>query len=219
MSILPIHPSTTPRQASGTPRQALSGPDGRARAHAAKKRIAELPVAPPKAQTGPIPAPAPAGKVKTGKLPLGAPPLTTWQRPWDRIAISATPHKETWRPVLMSLREQLPASAPPPQRIAGTVLIYAIEILLGRRPLAHLRNWLDPDVFATLGRRYSLAMRIEGKAPASRAPRIRRLQISSPLPRVAEVIAVLPDGTNVRGAALRLEFQGTRWKVIALELG
>ncbi|WP_420313563.1 Rv3235 family protein [Actinobaculum massiliense] len=62
-------------------------------------------------------------------------------------------------------------------------------------------------------------MRIEGKAPASRAPRIRRLQISSPLPRVAEVIAVLHDGTKVRGAALRLEFQGTRWKVIALELG
>ncbi|VDG77099.1 Uncharacterised protein [Actinobaculum suis] len=163
-------------------------------------------------------APPPASPPQAS-IPQEPMPVTSPKKPWDRVALTATPHHGIWRDSLVGLDVELPEGAGSPEHVAGGVMIYAVQILLGHRPLSHLRNWLDPAVFAALSRRAGLAMRIEGKAPACPPPRICRLRMTSPLPRVAETIAAIHDGVRVRAAALRLEYHGKRWKVMALELG
>ncbi|MDO4887516.1 MAG: Rv3235 family protein [Actinomycetaceae bacterium] len=153
-------------------------------------------------------------------LPQHELPRTSPDEPWDRVALTAVPASEPkWDEEAPDLRRALPADAPDGRAMVGTIVIFAVEILLGHRPPSALRRWLTPEVFGPLVRRAGLAHRIKGKAPRTRTPRILQVLASQPKARVIEAVTAVHDGQRVRAACLRLEFLRGRWKVVALEIG
>ncbi|AWE42919.1 Rv3235 family protein [Actinobaculum sp. 313] len=154
------------------------------------------------------------------KQPPPQPPVTTPEKQWDRLSLSVAASPPT---ALSHARKQLnaplPPETPPPERVAALIVIQAVEILQGHRPIGQLRHWLTPEVFGPLARRAGLAMRIKGPAPRTQAPRILHLLVSTPMPRAAEIAVVVHDGTKVRGAGIRLEYLRERWQAAALEIG
>ncbi|MFP7707446.1 Rv3235 family protein [Trueperella sp. LYQ141] len=105
-----------------------------------------------------------------------------------------------------------------PAHFAAALVTQAIEVLLGHRPPRHLQSWLHPEVYDALVRRAGLALRIAGRAAPRQSPRIRRIVVCEPRPRVAEVSLVVFDGLRIRAAAVRLEIRRERWHVTALEI-
>ena len=69
---------------------------------------------------------------------------------------------------------------------------------------------------AALRRRHALARR-RGLPPARAG--VRSVHVAHPVRGVAEVAAVVVDGTRHRAVAFRMEGAGGRWRVTALELG
>ncbi|MDY5129409.1 Rv3235 family protein [Actinotignum urinale] len=146
-------------------------------------------------------------------------PVTSPRKPWDRVALKATPFRNVWRECKENLNDPLPGDAPQPERFSGGVVLFAIEALLGQRPVNHLKNWMAPEVYQMFVRRCGLGMRLEGKILQRRCPKILRMSVFAPLLRVREIIAVIEDGIRIRAAAFRIEFNRNRWEVVALELG
>lgn len=148
-----------------------------------------------------------------------SPPVTSTNKPWDRLQLNATtPIRPIYIDDASALSLPLPEGAPPAGKVAAQIVLQAIEILSGHRPSHQLRHWLAPDVFHALCRRAGLALRIEGPAPRAKAPRIRNVLSTFPRPRVGEVIVIIFDGKRTRAAGVRLEFQRERWTVTALEI-
>lgn len=151
--------------------------------------------------------------------PDGPMPVTSPTKPWDRVAIACSEEQ-----VAFWLRDDYLPDAPLPKelelhpQVVGKILVHAVEILLGHRPCSQLRAWLSPQVFGALSRRAGLAVRINGRAPACSAPRVRHIHVCRPRKRVAEAAVVLHDGQRMRAAAVRLEFFRDRWQVVALEI-
>lgn len=152
-------------------------------------------------------------------LPVeSAMPVTSPTRPWDRLRVSVTQeHRDTEDTPQLHL--PLPEDARDGIQYAGPILIYAVDILLGQRPISALRHWLAPDVYNVLARRAGLAYRIHGKANHPHPPKVSRIIWSRPQPRVLEVAATIHDGVKIRAAATRFEFRKNRWKVVALDIG
>jgi hypothetical protein len=109
-----------------------------------------------------------------------------------------------------------PPGLPDPAEWAGQVARVALEVATGLRPPAQLVRWSTQPVLAALTRRHALAQRGGGR-PARAA--VRCLRVCEPAPAVAEVAAVVTDGTRVRALALRMEGEGGRWRISAFELG
>ncbi|WP_138974995.1 Rv3235 family protein [Arcanobacterium haemolyticum] len=147
------------------------------------------------------------------------PPVTSPERPFDRIAIrlSCTERVDD-EDDRFSLDRPLPDSVIPAPKFAARVIGQAIEVLLGHRPVRQLQSWLAPGVYRHLCSRAGLNARIAGAAPHTTPPLIRRLHVTHPRRRVAEVGIVIHDGFRIRAAALRLEIFRERWQVTALEI-
>ncbi|MFT0847456.1 Rv3235 family protein [Actinomycetaceae bacterium L2_0104] len=145
---------------------------------------------------------------------------TSPQRPWDRLAFTSQQEKiALWADDDYRPRDPLPEGMRLPTAALGQIVVHAIEILLGHRPPSHLRNWLSPQVFESLVRRAGLAIRINGRAPRGRSPRVLRTQICQPRERAIEAAVVVHDGRKKRAAALRAEFIRGKWRIVALEIG
>lgn len=146
-------------------------------------------------------------------------PRTSPAQPWDRLAFRSHQEKiALWADDDYRPGHPLPAEMRLPAQAIGQIVVHAIEILLGHRPPSHLRNWLSPQVFDSLVRRTGLAIRIKGREPRGRTPRVLRTQICHPGQRAIEAAVVVHDGRRVRAAALRAEFIRRRWRIVALEI-
>ena len=92
----------------------------------------------------------------------------------------------------------------------------ALEVATGLRQPGQLVRWTSDDVQAGLRRRHALARR-RPLSPARGS--IRSVHVAHPVRGVAEVAAVVADGTRHRAVAFRMEGAAGRWRVTALELG
>ncbi len=147
-------------------------------------------------------------------------PRTSPDKPWDRLAFSFQQEKA----VSVDDDDDVPDDSSPQECALSSgalaqIVVHSIEILLGHRPPTHLRNWLNPRVYEALTRRAGLAIRMSGKAPRSKPPRVVRVLRSHPHERVIEAAIVVHDGHKVRAAAIRAEFARSRWRIVALEIG
>ncbi len=147
-------------------------------------------------------------------------PRTSPDKPWDRLAFSF--QQETVAST--DDDDDVPDNSSPEECMLSSgalaqIVVHSIEILLGHRPPTHLRNWLNPRVYEALTRRAGLAIRISGRAPRSKPPRVLRVLRSHPDERVVEAAVVVHDGQKVRAAATRAEFVRGRWRIVALEIG
>lgn len=171
------------------------------------------------------------------------------------LAETALAHPEL-RSVLSSVTERVwPVPAPDPARttrrlpdpdqLCGSVVLAAVEVLTGVRPITQLTRWVAPRVLDALtaqlatarqdqarGRRDDGSARSRTKARSNDAgtgqrqrvvptPRatVRRVMLSRLDDRTAEACVVLHDGTRVRAAAVRLQVHRGHWRVTVLEIG
>ncbi len=147
-------------------------------------------------------------------------PRTSPEKPWDRLAFAFQQEKvASVDDDDDCIDDSDPKECELTSAALAQIIVHTIEILLGHRPPSHLRNWLNPRVFDALARRAGLAIRIRGKAPRRKPPRVLRVQRCHPNERVVEAAIVVHDGEKIRAAAVRAEFMRGRWRIVALEIG
>lgn len=104
----------------------------------------------------------------------------------------------------------------PPPAIAGrSVLLLALEALIGRRPLGQLRTVTTPGLFAALSGGRRPAWCADGTAPVILGP----VHVCEPVDGVAEISAVARRAGRAHAVAARLEGLDGRWRCTALQVG
>lgn len=104
---------------------------------------------------------------------------------------------------------------PDPDQLCGSLVLAAVEVLGGVRPLVQLTRWVTPAVLETLTE--SLHRR-PPSGPERRAT-IRRTHLCRISATAAEASVVVHDGTRVRAAAVRLEVHRGHWRATVLQIG
>jgi hypothetical protein len=182
------------------------------------------------------PAPAPVGaQPGTGRPALRLvrvatpqPPLEDERPPLRLVApgkpVPRPPHRPGPRPRLVGPAPQEDEFGPawtlcadlPDAAIAGRrVVLLALEVLAGRRPIGQLQALAAPGVFAAVagGRRPRWCA--EGTAPLLVGP----VHVCEPVDGVAEVSAVARRGGRAHAVAARLEGIDGSWRCTALQIG
>lgn len=112
-------------------------------------------------------------------------------------------------------RVDTPRELPNPLAWSSNLVRVVFDVLGGRRELASLRRWIDPQLYGRVAARVN-----EERATAKTAPvQVRSARLCRLSTEIVEVAIVVEDQGRVRAAALRLEAFRGRWRVTALELG
>jgi hypothetical protein len=114
--------------------------------------------------------------------------------PWDGPTVTAEP-------------EELD---PDLRRLATAVVTAIVEVLAGRRALAQLESWVEPEPLALVEHLV--------RAGAATGLRLRSLRLQQPTPQTLEVTAHLRHAGNSRAAALRFNCVAGHWAVCRVEL-
>jgi len=104
---------------------------------------------------------------------------------------------------------------PSPAVVGRSIVLLALEVMTGRRPVTQLRGVTTPGLFASLsgGRRPRWCA--EGTAPLVLGP----VHVSEPVDGVAEVSIVARRAGRAHAVAARLEGLDGRWRCTALQIG
>jgi hypothetical protein len=120
---------------------------------------------------------------------------------------------------------------PDPDQLCGSLVLAAVEVLAGIRPLVQLTRWVTPAVLEMLadglrraappGRARSdrAVARTPGRTAPIRRATILRTHLSRVSATAAEASVVVHDGARVRAAALRLEVHRGHWRATVLQIG
>lgn len=110
-------------------------------------------------------------------------------------------------PAVVTEPEQLD---PKLRQFATAVVTAIVEALAGRRPLAQLEAWVEPEPLALLEH-----LRRSG---ATNGLRLRSVRLQQPSGKALEVMAHLRHAGASRAAAFRFGRIGERWAVCRIEL-
>lgn len=123
---------------------------------------------------------------------------------------------ESWAKPRHTSSEQLPD----PRRWGARLAQAVVEVAAGARHAAQLVRWTDLDVYTQLqGEAAQAGLRGSAARASTSAAWVRSVHVSSPADGVAEVCAVVEQGSRRRALALRLEGRDGRWQCTALALG
>ena len=166
------------------------------------------------------------------------PEPTAPQRPGAKARTAGTaalaPAPEAARPdpTMRRLRAvPAPDEAEEVRRLAATITLATMEVLVGTRPVQQLASWLHRDLLAPIQLRAELSRASTAARQAAAGPTGHRLALvhraavvkavraSRIGPGVYEAAVVVRDATRCRAVALRVETSGRGWKVTALEIG
>ncbi len=142
---------------------------------------------------------------------------------FDPLAISfSTPHEFLIESVDARLARRAVRGAsqtlPHPSVWSHTILRATLEVLTGFRPITHINRWVSPEVYASLARRASLALRVAPPSDRQR-PVVRNVRVSSVAKGRVDVIATILDGERVRAVAFEMVVRRARWMVTAIQIG
>lgn len=113
------------------------------------------------------------------------------------------------------VRVDSPEHLPNPLAWSSNLSRIIFDVLGGRRELASLRRWIDPQLYGRVAARVNA----EKTSARSSPVQVRSARLCKISPEIAEVSIVVEDQGRLRAAALRLEAFRGRWRVTALELG
>ena len=170
-------------------------------------------------------SPAAAGRVpavptsRVPAVPLGrVPAARTGSTPAARsrgvraVRVTTTTVEDTvpgWsREADVGVRSTSSADLPPAGRAAQLLARALIEVLSHQRPLAQLRTYCAPDVFAGLQAR---------QQPTRTLASVRMVRVCEPADGVAEVTVVARAGQRAWALAFRMEGIDGRWRITAVE--
>lgn len=106
---------------------------------------------------------------------------------------------------------------------ADAALRRVLEVIDRRRPVAQLRPLLAPaliDTVIELSRSsHAAAARTQSARTVARLCRLRLRMVDGAEGRQAEVFGTYSSGPRVRALAARIELDGERWRIVALQVG
>lgn len=114
---------------------------------------------------------------------------------------------------------------PPRDAVAftDTALRRVLEVIDRRRPVAQLRPLLAPaliDTVIELSRSsHDRAGRTKSTRTVAKLRRMRLRMVDGAEDPAAEVFGTYTSGPRVRALAARVELNGDRWRIVALQLG
>lgn len=117
-------------------------------------------------------------------------------------------------------RQQTPSDAlPDPRPLVLGLTRCVVEILAGARDPEQIARWVDPEVYARLLQRVTLAARARQATGAPwRRPvfSLGSTRIVSPADGVVEAVSVVHDRGRTRAVTMRLVGLDRRWRVTFL---
>jgi hypothetical protein len=111
--------------------------------------------------------------------------------------------------------EVAPEPLPDPGDLARAIVVTAVEVLGGARPVGQLLRWVTPELHERLTDARAARGPLTGPVRRAAARRATVCRVSE---EVAEATVVVHDGRTVRAAALRLEVHRRRWRATVLEI-
>ncbi len=115
-----------------------------------------------------------------------------------------------------SARQQAP-QLPDPGRWAGTVAVYAWEIMHGMRQPQHLARWLTPELYDALSRRAQVATRCQAGKPA-RIPYLYAVRAQASASGW-EVSVLLSHDGRIHACACQIQLRHGHWVMTHLHMG
>lgn len=106
---------------------------------------------------------------------------------------------------------------PDPGRWAGTVAVYAWEIMHGMRQPQHLARWLTPELYDALSRRAQVATRCQGGKPA-RIPYLYAVRAQASASGW-EVSVLLSHDGRIHACACQIQLRHGHWVMTYLHMG
>ncbi len=153
-------------------------------------------------------------RVLSPALPVRRTPAVPIQRirAARTVRITASAAQETvpgWsREADVGVRSTPTSDLPPAGRAAQLLARALIEVLSQQRPLAQLRPYCAPDVFAGLQTR---------QQPTRTLASVRTVRVCEPADGAAEVAVVARAGQRSWALAFRMEGIDGRWRITAVE--
>lgn len=106
---------------------------------------------------------------------------------------------------------------PDPGRWAGTVAVYAWEIMHGMRQPQHLARWLTPELYDALSRRAQVAVRCQAGKPA-RIPYLYAVRAQASASGW-EVSVLLSHDGRIHACACQIQLRHGHWVMTYLHMG
>lgn len=106
---------------------------------------------------------------------------------------------------------------PDPGRWAGTVAVYAWEIMHGMRQPQHLARWLTPELYDALSRRAQVAARCQAGKPA-RIPYLYAVRAQASASGW-EVSVLLSHDGRIHACACQIQLRHGHWVMTYLHMG
>lgn len=106
---------------------------------------------------------------------------------------------------------------PDPGRWAGTVAVYAWEIMHGMRQPQHLARWLTPELYDALSRRAQVATRCQAGKP-TRIPYLYAVRAQASASGW-EVSVLLSHDGRIHACACQIQLRHGHWVMTYLHMG
>ena len=113
--------------------------------------------------------------------------------------------------------QQQSQQLPDPGRWAGTVAVYAWEIMHGMRQPQHLARWLTPELYDALSRRAQVATRCQAGKPA-RIPYLYAVRAQASASGW-EVSVLLSHDGRIHACACQIQLRHGHWVMTYLHMG
>ena len=113
--------------------------------------------------------------------------------------------------------QQQSQQLPDPGRWAGTVAVYAWEIMHGMRQPQHLARWLTPELYDALSRRAQVATRCQGSKP-TRIPYLYAVRAKASASGWEVSVLLSPDG-RIHACACQIQLRHGHWVMTYLHMG
>lgn len=145
--------------------------------------------------------------------PAGGPQAADLGGPPPAWSVRSPLTEAVWGPRVAP--EPEPDPLPDPGDLARAIVVIAVEVLSGARPLAQLLRWVTPELHEHLTDARAARGPLTGPVRRATARRATVCRVSD---EVAEATVVVHDGQTVRAAAVRLEVHRRRWRASVLEI-